>query len=95
MQPEKLLDNPLYVWGAAALSGFLTDAEFRPAGKFIYDLIESQPERFDRTRIVFQCVAIGHLIAQYAPQAPVERFVKLCSEAGFRSGLKPSRKPYW
>jgi hypothetical protein len=90
--PATLLESPLYVWGGAALDGFITDAEMLAAGRFVADLVAGAPQRFDKWRLIFQAVAIAHLVAQYVPKAPVDRFVKLCSSAGFHIEVRDGSK---
>jgi hypothetical protein len=92
MAPATLLESPLYVWGGAVMDGFITDAEMPAAGRFVADLVAGAPERFEKARLIFQAVAIAHLIAQYVPKAPVDRFVKLCASAGFHIEVRDGRK---
>ncbi|HEY7322020.1 MAG TPA: hypothetical protein VIE89_31015 [Candidatus Binatia bacterium] len=78
--PEILLDNPLFVWGGAILSGFFTKSEFPRAASAVR-------HHFDAVREEWRRAFIGQtmllLDALRTIVGPVSRFVVFCDVTGF------------
>ena len=91
LSPETLLENPLYVWGAAVTDGFITDDEMPRAAAFV-DAPFTGPGQPDVTwRFQIQALAVAHMLdhflgglpADYQTDTHVERFVWFCELAGY------------
>ncbi|MEM8557132.1 MAG: hypothetical protein AAGG50_04840 [Bacteroidota bacterium] len=81
--PESLPENPLFVWGAAAMDGFITDDEMDDVATFVtehYGPLASHPRA---ATFVSQANALANLLVQFLKENKVERFVKLCAKLGF------------
>jgi hypothetical protein len=79
--PERLPYNPLFVWGAALMDGFFTEAEIPIAAEFVRQLEHS--EISSNVMLIGQASALAHLIAQFVDAAIVQRFAHFCALAGF------------
>jgi hypothetical protein len=79
---NSLHNNPLIVWGAAALEGFFSDKEMPLVSSYLKNAYGSFPERPDVLKIIGQADALANLLAQYLPSSPISRFVRLCASCG-------------
>src|SRR5262249_38978101 len=61
IHPETLPENPLYVWGAAAMDGFFTDEELPRAVAFIEEKFGRLTEHPRMTTFLAQAIAVAHL----------------------------------
>lgn len=82
LKPEKLPNNPLFVWGGAAMDGFFTDEELPKVADFLKNQFGSFIEHPEVGTITLQVDAIANLLAQFLRESKVHRFVKLCALAG-------------
>jgi hypothetical protein len=78
-----LLNNPLIIWGAAAMEGFFSDDEIAEAANFINARFGPLVGREDTTTLIAQAQTIANLCVQYRADCPVQRMVKLCAACGF------------
>jgi len=81
--PKKMLDNPLVIWGAAAMEGFFDDEELEQVGRFIKARFGELVGREDAHALISQVDMIANLCVQYHSRCPVDRMVKLCAKCGF------------
>ena len=86
LRADAIFDNPLVIWGAAAMEGFFSDSEMSEAAKFIEETFGDLPQREDVYTLMSQAAVLANLFAYYLPDAPVERFVRLC--AACRVGIE-------
>lgn len=86
LRADAIFDNPLVVWGAAAMEGFFSDNEMPEAAKFIEETFGEFPGRSDVYTLMSQAAVLANLFAYYLPDAPVDRFVRLC--AACRVGIE-------
>ena len=82
LDAKSLHDNPLVVWGAAALEGFFTDEEMHEVASYLRNTYGSFVDRPDVLKIMGQAEAMVSLVAQYLKSHCVERFVRLCAYCG-------------
>jgi hypothetical protein len=82
LDAKSLHQNPLIVWGAAAMEGFFTDEEMSEVAEFLAQNYGPLSERPDVVKIIGQVDSIANLLAQYTPSAPVERLVRLGASCG-------------
>lgn len=82
LKADTVFDNPLVIWGAAAMEGFFTDSEMREAAEFISMTFGRILERGDAGRLIGQVDVLANLFAQYLPDAPVDRFVRVSAACG-------------
>jgi hypothetical protein len=83
LRPDKLPDNPLYVWGAAVMDGFFTEEELPRAANFLQKQFGPLPHHPQAATFIAQADALAHLLAQFLKESQVARFVKFCALAGF------------
>ncbi|MDQ3821033.1 MAG: hypothetical protein M3362_25590, partial [Acidobacteriota bacterium] len=83
ISPERLPENPLYVWGAAVMDGFFTDEQIPLAVKFINEQFGSLPKHPQVSTFLAQADALAHLLVNFLENSEVSRFVKLCAQSGF------------
>lgn len=76
---DAIFDNPLVIWGAAAMEGFFSNEEMPEAAIFIEEAFGALPERDDVHTLMGQAQVLANLFAYYLPDAPVDRFVRLCA----------------
>jgi hypothetical protein len=76
---DAIFDNPLVIWGAAAMEGFFSNEEMPAAGIFIEEAFGALPERDDIHTLMGQAQVLANLFAYYLPDASVDRFVRLCA----------------
>jgi hypothetical protein len=86
LRADAIFDNPLVIWGAAAMEGFFSDDEMPVAAQCIEALHGDLPDRDDVGTLMGQAEMLANLFAHYLPDQPVERFVRLCAacRVGFR-----------
>ena len=82
LNPKSLRDNPLIVWGAAALEGFFTDQEMPKVASYLENSYGSFVDRPDVLTIIGQAGAMANLVAQFLGPGRVEKFVRLCACCG-------------
>ena len=80
--PELLPENPLFIWGAAAMDGFITDDEMDDVVACVKEHFGS-PSHPRAATFVSQADAVANLLAQFLKDSEVTRFVKLCAKLGF------------
>jgi hypothetical protein len=83
LAPESLPRNPLYVWGGAVLDGLFAEAELPMAAERVQEVMKDERHNPAPLTLIGQLVGLGHLVAQFVEEAPVERFVLFCSLAGY------------
>jgi hypothetical protein len=83
IDPESLPNNPLFVWGAAAMDGFITDQEMDAVAAFVKGHFGELAQHPRAATFVSQADAIANLLAQFLKDSEVARFVKLCAKLGF------------
>jgi hypothetical protein len=82
LEPETLPENPLYVWGAAVMDGFFTDAELPEVVRFIEAKFGRLPSHPRVGVFLDQIVAIATALT-CLNYSEVARLVKLCGMLGF------------
>lgn len=82
--PSTLFQNPLVIWGAAAMEGFFGDDEMPAVANFIEETCGKLVGREDTYTLLLQAHMMANLCAQYRGDCPVERMVRLCTACGFR-----------
>jgi hypothetical protein len=84
---DSIFDNPLVIWGAAAMEGFFSDDEMLEVAQFIEATYGDLPGRDDVYTLMGQAEVLANLFAHYLPDAPVERFVRVCAacRVGFQA----------
>jgi len=83
LAPHDLSRNPLFVWGGAVLDGLFTESELETAAESARAISKKNVRALDMMTAIGQLVALGHLVAQFVEEAPVEHFVRFCSFAGY------------
>jgi tetratricopeptide (TPR) repeat protein len=81
VHPEKLPENPLYVWGAAIMDGFFTDEELTQAAAFLtehYGPLAQHPQAHTFTKQIIPLVYLLEVVRRES----VFRFVQLCNMVG-------------
>ena len=76
-RPEKLPENPLYIWGAAIIDGFFTDEELPAVADFLTKQFGSLPLHPLAETFTRQLTALLHLLPQSEEPENVYRFIKL------------------
>jgi hypothetical protein len=79
LRADAIFDNPLVIWGAAAMEGFFSDKEMPEAARFIEEAFGELHGRDDVHTLMGQAAVLANLFAYYLPDAPVDRFVRLCA----------------
>lgn len=84
LRPEGLLENPLYIWGAAVTDGFFTDEELPEVVSFLEQRYGEPFKQHPGAFIHYQQIkAIAHLLVNYLKDSDVDRLIRLCSLLGF------------
>lgn len=79
LKAGSLFDNPLIVWGAAAMEGFFTDDEMPLVAEYLKKEFGDFAGSSEAITNIGQVDTLANLIAQYLPDASVDRFVMLCA----------------
>src|SRR6266516_2014735 len=82
LYPEKLPENPLYLWGAAIVDGFFTDEELPAVTDFLTNHFGSLPQHPQAETFARQLIALLHLLQQSEEPHYTYRFIKLCQMTG-------------
>jgi hypothetical protein len=82
-QPDKLPDNPLYVWGAAVTDGFFTDEEIPLAVAYLTERYGPLTEHPDCVIWLDQIDNVAYLMKRFLQGSGVDRLVRFCQAAGF------------
>jgi hypothetical protein len=80
LDPESLWNNPLAIWGAAAMEGFFSDDEIPQVVEFLDQRYGRLPQRSDAITLSYQVEALLSLVATHVTNAPVHRFITLCTQ---------------
>jgi hypothetical protein len=83
LAPHQMGRNPLLLWGGAVLDGVVAESELESAAKAARAVADKSVRALDMMTIIGHLVTLGHLIAQFVEEAPVESFVRFCSIAGY------------
>lgn len=82
MKLDLLAQNPLWIWGGAAMDHFFTDDELSRVAQYIEQKFGKLAERPDAYLLISQAQAIGMVLAKFLDESAVARFVRLCALAG-------------
>lgn len=93
LRPSELVDNPLYVWGAAVMDGFFTENELPEVVAFLDDRYGPLRKHKDAFLFYQQIRVIGHLLVNYLKDSHASRLDQLCAMLGFPLDLAAQRLP--
>ena len=79
LDAASLFENPLIIWGAAAMEGFFTEEEMPLVASYLETEYGSLSKHRHAAKIIGQVGAVANLLAQYLTECPVDRFVSLCA----------------
>jgi hypothetical protein len=90
LDAAKIFQNPLVIWGAAAMEGFFRDNEMETVCRFIHARFGRNVVKLKDETFVGQLRALGSLISYYLIEdigqdgdvAALRRFVRLCNYYG-------------
>jgi hypothetical protein len=82
LKPGLLEDNPLYVWGGAAMDGFFTDQEFTQVAEYLNGEFGELPTHDAVVTFSQQMMFLSHLLALYTQESFFIRVVKLSAVLG-------------
>jgi len=85
--PDRLCENPFWIWGGAVLDHFFTSEEMADAAQFIAANFGHSAAGPDGVRLRIEMFAFLTLLSLVAEREKIDRLVEFCNHAGFRFAL--------
>jgi hypothetical protein len=85
--PDRLCENPFWIWGGAVLDNFFTSEEMTDAVQFIAANFGHPAEGPDAPRLRIELLIFLTLLSLVAARDKIARLVEFCNHLGFRFSL--------